>query len=299
MRKKGRHAIGQSSPKSDERFVRLGPGIKEKDRMGIPHLLAFALRDDGWYYRDEIIWYKRNGMTSSVADRTAPAHEMVFLLAKQRKYFFDIDAISEPSNSAGRLLTVTEKSGSAAQARGRGVKPSGNGVPGSVIAMNDERFPRSVWSISCKSFKGAHFAVMSPRLAEKCIAAGTSEKGCCPECGSPWVRIVERKRVATRPGTNTKIQKSDEGYDKRHNVIGNRDPERHITKRTVKGWKPTCKCGKKSTLPCIVLDPFGGAGTTCVVAERMGREWLACEIGEQYAKMARERIDRVQPGFCL
>lgn len=276
----------------NSRASKVPSGLKAKDMIGIPWMLAFALRADGWYLRDDIIWHKKSPMTSSVEDRCCKAHEYVFLLTKKARYFWDIDAIMEPSIHAGVVKTTTAKSGSHAQAIGSGTKPHGNGKLGAQVLIGDNRFPRSVWSLSSNTFKGAHFATMPTKLAEKCIKAGTSEKGCCPECGAPWVRIVKRKRVATRPGADTKVNGTTS------EVHGNRDPERHVTKRVLKGWKAGCGCGEKP-VPCVVLDPFFGAGTSGVVAKCLQRTWIGCELSEKYADMAFERIAKVDAGFGL
>ena len=109
-------------------------GYKEKDLIGIPWMLAFALRADGWYLRQDIIWTKPNPMPESVRDRCTKSHEYIFLLSKNRNYYFDVDAIKEPT-----------------------------------------RRKRSVWNVTKRPYKGAHFAVFPPDLIEPCILAGSEE----------------------------------------------------------------------------------------------------------------------------
>ena len=151
------------------------------------------------------------------------------------------------------------------------------------------RTPRSVWAINPKPFKEAHFATYPPALVEKCILSGTSEKGCCPECGSPWERVVERESISEyRPMTTGKAKKEILGNLARTTPQGRTCG---TVKSTTTGHRPTCKCGKDPE-PCTVLDPFFGSGTTGLVAEKLGRRWIGIELNPDYAAMAQERIDR-------
>lgn len=227
-------------------------GLKPKDLIGIPWRVAFALQTDGWFLRQDIIWHKPSPMPSSVTDRCVTAHEYVFLLTKSPTYFFDHFAIREPS------------------------------VDGS-----DTRNKRSVWTIPSVSYRGAHFATFPPVLVEPCIAAGTSEYGCCSECGAPYRRLLKRERVPTRPGADTKtIGKS--AMEK-----GNRDPLRHVTKTEAIGWALDCPCGAVRK-PCTVLDPFAGSGTTGMVARRMGRASVLIELNEKYLPLIHARIKELK-----
>ncbi len=164
--------------------------LKGKDLLQIPHLVSLALQADGWYLRSEIIWHKPNPMPESVTDRPTKAHEQVFLLTKRARYFYDAGAISDQAIHAGKSVKLGEKSLSAGQAAGAGVKPSGNGLVSSVM-VKETRNARSVWTIATKPFPEAHFATFPPDLAERCIKAGTSEQGCCSACGAPHVRVSE------------------------------------------------------------------------------------------------------------
>ena len=155
-----------------EIFKTITPDCKPKDLIGIPWMLAFALRADGWYLRSEIIWHKLNPMPESVTDRPTKAHEQIFLLSKSPKYFYDAEAISEPAIHAGKMVVLGEKSLSKGQANGANVKASGNGKLDSVtVASNRNR--RSVWSIASQPFAAAHFATFPPALIEPCILAGS------------------------------------------------------------------------------------------------------------------------------
>jgi DNA modification methylase len=177
-----------------------GDDVKIKDLIGIPWMLAFALRADGWYLRSDIIWAKTNGMPESVTDRPSKSHEYLFLLAKRSSYFYDDIAIRTPhariwDESNGRGLYGGD---------GNADRPNkDNENP--VLPHPDGANARSVWTIPTRPFKGAHFATMPVDLAERCILAGTSEKGVCPACGAPWERVIEADRVATRPGVASKV----------------------------------------------------------------------------------------------
>ncbi len=197
------------------------PGLKLKDLVGIPWSVAFVLREDGWFLRQDIIWSKPNPMPESVTDRCTKAHEYIFLLSKSAKYYYDADAIKEPALTGGQIgggfASLT--TGVAYQAVAANRRPSGNQIPersANYIRLGN-RNRRSVWTVATRSFPGVHFATFPPKLIEPCIKAG------CPEGG-------------------------------------------------------------------VVLDPFMGAGTTAVVAQRLGCQWIGCELNQDYIDMAEKRL---------
>jgi DNA modification methylase len=147
-------------------------GLKPKDLVGIPWRVAFALQADGWYLRSDIIWHKPNPMPESVTDRPTKAHEYLFLLAKSEKYYYDAEAISEPAIHAGEIVVLGEKSLSRGQATAANITPSGNGNA-ATITVKRTRNRRTVWTVTPKPFKGAHFATFPPKLIEPCILAGS------------------------------------------------------------------------------------------------------------------------------
>lgn len=176
----GRTAVGKTSQRQGRANISSqnqvkgyagGGGIKTKDLIGIPWMLAFALRADGWYLRQDIIWHKPNPMPESVRDRCTKAHEYVFLLSKSAKYFYDYEAVKEPAISTrgpGNIQPVRpvpneRDSSDNANLRGSLHK----------IGMRETRNRRSVWTVSSKPYKGAHFAVFPPDLVEPCILAGS------------------------------------------------------------------------------------------------------------------------------
>jgi len=143
-------------------------GLKPKDLCGIPWRVAFALQADGWYLRSDIIWAKPNPMPENVKDRPTKAHEYIFLLSKSKKYYYDYEAILEPAKQAGRVRA--DKFGGN---KGDKVHHS----PGSVFKGSDTRNKRTVWTITTKPYRGAHFATFPPDLIEPCVLAGAPEGG--------------------------------------------------------------------------------------------------------------------------
>jgi DNA modification methylase len=269
-------------------------GIKPKDLIGIPWMLAFALRADGWYLRQDIIWHKPNPMPESVTDRCTKAHEYVFLLTKSERYFYDAEAVKEPAvntRKPGQKIRDTRET------HGTG---GGNAGINSLLQRYHNgdapthRNRRSVWTVPTASFKGAHFATFPPELIEPCILAGTSARGHRPGCGARWERITERidngfdgskygeRAVAASGGALTGgTAKSTLGSPNGKLVGGSKTT----------GWRPTCDCGHDPVTD-TVLDPFMGSGTTAEVAILAGRQFLGCELNPEYKPLQDERIAR-------
>jgi len=279
---------GKDRGASNYQISRRTEGLKPKDLVGIPWRVAFALQADGWYLRSDIIWAKPNPMPESVTDRPTKAHEYIFLMSKSPRYYYDAEAVAEEAIHAGEVRKAT----------GAGAKNASMGRYGQTrtgfvkrdIEIGYTRNARSVWAIPTKPYPGAHFATFPPELAERCILAGTSERGCCPECGAPWERVVER--------TPMKIARSDRreqlGEYGRTQASGTMlEPARA---KTI-GWRPGCECNAGDPVPCTVLDPFAGAGTTLLVASRRGRSGIGIELSPRYAEMATWRIEDDCPLF--
>jgi DNA modification methylase len=195
--------VGANSPEAQNSVSRIGTphGCKTKDLIGIPWMLAFALRADGWYLRQDIIWAKPNPMPESVRDRCTKAHEYIFLLSKSQKYYFDNEAIAEPlaASSVARLAqpTLAQQAGSDrvpgktnGNMKAVGPRFGGNKYgdddseksrtkSGNEWAGNEtgRRNKRSVWTVTTKPYKGAHFATFPPDLIEPCILAGAPAGG--------------------------------------------------------------------------------------------------------------------------
>ena len=258
-------------------------GLKPKDLVGIPWRVAFALQADGWYLRSDIIWHKPNAMPESVKDRPTKAHEYIFLLSKSPRYYYDADAILEDAST----YTPNTKG----RQRNRGGRNDGFTTPIGNVAPKaaGKRNRRTVWSVSTKPFKGAHFAVFPPDLIEPCILAGAPEKA-CPHCGAPWERVTERKTIDKEGwGPSKKNHREYLGeetiFKKGYGRAG--DPIVYTV-----GWKPTCQCeGNDGSGRGIVLDPFFGSGTTGIVAEKHGRQWIGIELNSEYVEIAKKRLE--------
>jgi len=253
--------------------------LKPKDLVGIPWMVAFALRADGWWLRSDIIWNKPNPMPESVTDRPTKAHEYVFLLTKSARYFYDAEAIKDDGPVMVR--------------RGNG-KPLG-GVVGegrqdrerfAVDITYSGRNKRTVWTVNPYPFAEAHFATFPPELVEPMVKAGTSEHGACAECGAPWERSFERTDSRHWTERRTPRDKWDFGNASgRNDGGGSFEPPA----TTPTGWRPTCD-HDAGVQPCTVLDPFSGSGTTGVVAVKHGRRYIGLELNPAYVAMSERRI---------
>jgi DNA modification methylase len=175
--KKTQSGIPQTGRIERNRLLREN-GLKQKDLIGIPWMLAFALRADGWYLRQDIIWHKPNPMPESVQDRCTKAHEYIFLLSKSQKYYYDIDSIKEasvdPEGSANRYKApffAGEKHESG------GYSATGATHTKGIKEFDGNRNKRSVWTVTTKPYTGAHFAVFPSDLIEPCIMAGAPMGG--------------------------------------------------------------------------------------------------------------------------
>lgn len=267
------------------------PGLKPKDLVGVPWMVAFALRAAGWYLRSEVIWFKPNPMPESVADRPTKAHETVFLLAKSRIYFYDAAAIREEAEYGRREQPAdTWRRAGIGAVRVAGVTKGCDQSAG--------RNKRSVWEIATAPFREAHFATFPPKLIEPMIKSGTSERGCCLVCQAPWERaILSIKTIGWRP--------TCAHYDDRYRAEcpQARSPRKRAQRAAWGDWwrRTRRRPGNPawSTRPAVVLDPFGGSGTTALVAERLGRDSMLIDLNTQYAKMAVDRISREAPLFNM
>ncbi len=340
--------------------------LKAKDLVGIPWMLAFALRDDGWWLREEIIWHKPNGMPSSAPDRCTRNYEQIFHLTKSRRCFYDAHAVSErmlygdhprnpnpdllpiqaPGQRAHSGITKLRRSGNKkrvvseeARRRGRINTQHGTSIPWEADGTG-RRNRRSVWSIPTQPFsaylydfegadyvdphgiprrwspqcarhrqdgstkrvrgsdwekrrcrcarsEASHFAVFPEDLVVIPIKAATSAFGACGRCGAPVRRLLEKVFVPQEDVSAARLPKGSlkglEIHDNR-----NEDPRGTTYTRTA-GWKRTCRHEDAATVPCVVMDPFAGTGTTGVVAQRSGRAFVGVELSSVYVKLALAR----------
>lgn len=250
-------------------------GLKPKDKVLIPARFALAAQADGWYVRSDLPWMKRNCMPESAEDRPTTVIEYVYLLAKSPEYYFDVEAIKQPS---------TKQNGKAASFK-RDTKEML--IPGQSATQHREdredredtgtRFFRSsdlffkTWQgaitnedddpialvVNPVGYSGAHFATWPERLVEPMILAGTSAHGVCNHCGAHW----ERDQVPA-------------------------------------GWAPSCTCENNQPIPATVLDPFAGSGTSIRVANKLGRDGIGIDISNRYLEeLAPARVSNIQIGL--
>lgn len=172
--------FGQLEKDGFNKYNQGSTGLKQKDLVGIPWMVAFALRDDGWYLRQDIIWHKPNPMPESVKDRCTKAHEYIFLLSKSAKYYYDYEAIKEPAEN--RPFNPDNKI--ERDPTGMKMGNAHNYAPGASGYGNSPtgRNKRSVWTVSTKPFPGSHFATFPPDLIEPCILAGSPKGGIVLDC---------------------------------------------------------------------------------------------------------------------
>ena len=238
-------------------------GLKPKDLIGVPWRVAFALQQDGWWLRRDIIWDKTTCMPESVADRPSSTHEYLFLLAKSRHYFYDRHAIREKHD--GKRSKTSNQGG-------------GN--------------KRSVWRVGVSNSDLPHYAMYPPKLIEPCILSGTSAYGCCGQCGAPWRRVVERTE-----GTYAERKARGVGGPYNRNPELRRQAVGTLTNSsyTTIGWKPSCKCEVGQLVPAVVLDPFNGAGTTGVVAIGHNRSYIGIDLSQKNIETSMTYISTMFP----
>ena len=276
-------------------------GLKAKDLIGMPWRVAFALQVDGWYLRSDIIWSKPNPMPESCRDRPTKAHEYVFLLTKCPRYYYDAEAIKVKmlQSSVDRIRQETFNSqkggpkdprnggeGSRNRSARQGLENIHDKIINDVSKAKANR--RTVWNIPTQPTKEAHFATFPEKLVQLCILAGSGRKGCCSECGAAWSRVIlptghkNNREPAHVPG-NSKTKTDSTGWKPAMIDSG--------------GWVDNCECVAE-VVPCVVLDPFLGSGTTGLVAQNEGRDWIGIELNKEYAAIAKKRVAHKQESFA-
>ena len=255
-------------------------GLKHKDLLLMGARVALGLQADGWYLRSEIVWHKPNPLPESVKDRPTCCHEKIFMLSKSSRYFFDQEAVREASTERPSGNTTRKHGASVARPD---AKPGDLGRIFPYQPDGSGRNIRNVWSIATAPFPGAHFATFPPEIPLRCIRAGTSLRGVCPECGKPWTRITETV------GFNQTGGSKGEKRGNRNPHAGSEMPPGTPVRKT-KGWASGCECDAGEPIPATVCDVFMGAGTTGLVAVKEGRRFVGIELNAEYAELARKRI---------
>jgi DNA modification methylase len=292
-------SLSKSGSKYHGQKPGLPPGLKPKDLVGIPWMVAFALRADGWWLRSDIIFHKPNPMPESVTDRPTKSHEYIFLLTKSKIYFYDQEAVREQTTGNAHKGRRDQKLSPRYE---NDIPQEFNNRSGTwkQSYLPSSRNLRSVWNITTKGFLGAHFATFPPEIPERCIKIGTSQKGCCPKCGAPWERIIGKGLTAHEGSSNTQYPKTTTaGRLALLRQAARERGEEYQNETHTLGWKPTCDCGEEAVIPCTVLDPFGGSGTTAEVAKRLGRDFILIELKKEYiTELIEPRISAINPLFA-
>ena len=254
-------------------WLNLGDTYANKSLMMVPARVAMALQDNGWTLRSNIVWHKKSPMPESITDRPTNAWEPIYLLSKSPDYFYDSEAVKEPSVGPKN----TKPSGKA--------KNTDKNDQGRTFTYSSKRNLKNVWQLGPEPYREAHFAPFPTEIPRKAILAGTSEKGCCPICFNPWKRVVEKRLISGVYGGLRKRADAPGAVTSKTSVFRTGDA---VETRTI-GWEPTCNCGETHTLPCIVLDVFGGSGTSGKVALELGRKGVLIELNPEYCKLAEQR----------
>jgi hypothetical protein len=231
-------------------------------------------------------------MPESTTDRCTSAHEYLFHLTKSARYFYDGEAIKEECGSFSREhgRKYGEMPSLAAKGNPNRNDNGGRGTHCGVAPGRAFRNKRSVWTITTSPFPEAHFATFPPALVEPCILAGTSERGVCSHCGAPWVRVVRGKKYEP-PSAEIGERNVDRSRGDKVRKLDGKSAEwrEAAASRQTIGWRASCDCAAGDPVPATVLDPFLGAGTTALVADRLGRDCIGIELSPAYAAMAERR----------
>ena len=269
-----------------------GAWLRPKQLLGIPWRFAIGAQERGWLLRNSVVWHKPNAMPSSVRDRFSCTYEFVFLLVKEPRYWFDLDAVREPC-SASTLQWGGGKQGwgvsNPLHATPQGTHgPSLRGEGRCGENPDAGKNPGDCWDICTEAFPEAHFAVFPSALVRRCLRAGCPAQ-VCEECGKPWERVTEQNATGRTLGDPKEYKSSPTPGDPRKRGVGRAGESCNVTI----GWQPTCTCSA-GTKPGLVLDPFCGAGTTGLVATQEGRNFLGIELNSEYVAMAEYRISQAE-----
>lgn len=291
--------------------------LPDKSMSMIPERVIMAMVDNGWILRNKIVWRKKGGgMPESVKDRFSTTWEYVYMFSLNQDYYFDLDAVREPHSESSKKRLSQNKG-----------NPNFNPVTEDRNIDGEESLnvddlchpegknPGDMWTIATAQMSEAHFAVYPTELCEKPVKAGCPKK-VCAECGKPYERVTEeivkdfedlseeKKKAVKRAGSN-KGKYSGQGKvdgsgmaetpsDSKRNMLNSMMKERKTT-----GFEKQCSCEDDRTEKGVILDPFAGAGTTCLAARQYNRNYIGIELNEEYAELARNRIKDEIGGVSL
>ena len=266
-------------------------GMKEKDLVGIPWRVAFALREDGWYFRSACPWIKRNVMPLPLRDRPTSAVEYMFLFAhpdSKGVYYYDIDGTRTVTDAgdAGRNRRDSDWFFEGLQ---HTVYEAQHVLQGGETLMHSDEGEPQAFVVNPRGYTGSHFATFPHALVEPCVRAGTSAHGVCPSCGTPWSRI----RVETERASGSRAVPTEGGWGRTNTHLGITVPNRKRTPISTQ-WEAGCKCGGEP-VPSTVLDPFSGAATVGAVALRQNRHYIGLDVNPAFMEVAEARIMQAPP----
>jgi DNA modification methylase len=280
--------------------------MKPKDRMMMPARVAIALQEDGWWLRDEIVWQKPNPMPSSVEDRTTPAHEMLYVLSRSARYYYDNEAIKElfsPASLEGLAQKIRRKpqgwdvgpgNHSVIEHNNNGGHAGGAKFAGHADGESEwegtTRNRRSVWTIATEPFPEAHFATFPTALVKPGVMAGMSERGCCRTCAAPWRRICARS--SGKGSWHDHVADSAAGM--RQCKQGQQTWDTYKAGPTL-GWWPPCRCEGIGELPPYPRKPRRpeGQGDAERKAELAAWERAVAEVDARRALLC-DSVERVK-----
>lgn len=285
----------------------LPPGFGEKQRLGIPYQVVFALQAAGWVWRDEIIWHKLTPMPDPATDRTTKAHESLFVLSQRPHYFYDAEGFKQPRRGKPEPASDDIDDETDASSNLRSVwtlpteplslklcksckviytKPRYRELPLVHLPNDGATLRKTSRRCACGDINWlSHFAAFPSELPARCIKLGTSAHGVCPACLAPWERMTERFTV-TRDRPNDYTARAGEAGTGNHcanSVAG--------TRTKTNGWKATCECNAGDPIPATVGDLFTGSGTTAMVATELGRQFVGFELNPDYVILSQYRAD--------
>lgn len=285
-------------------WLNCGDKMVDKQLLGLPWKLAFALQGDGWILRSEVVWHKINCLPESVQDRPVRAHEQIFLFSKQAHYFYDIDATREPTIPDSRdHRWETARTGRSFTDHRYDAERGRQQTQAEWVRMSHPagRACRSVWPIAAEPQPSGsvHSAVFPTALVSRCVRAGSSVT-CCPQCRTPYQRQTKRIAVKEYSYQTIGLPGESPGRGRRHGPLGASQYQ------STEMFAPTCQCITQALadgcrdpqhmdwlttpVPSLVLDCFSGSSTTVLTARALGRHGVGVELSWNYLMLSRERL---------